>query len=292
MKRLFSFLLPVGALLHTTSAAYTLIQDYSGEAFFQGFDFFTDPDPTDGHVQFQAIEAANATGLVGFMQEGNATKAIYMGVDSTSAAPGGRGAVRVSSTKSFQHALVIADIVHMPGGICGTWPAFWMVGANWPNNGEIDIVEGVNDQTKNLMTLHTNAGAVVNTQVNFSGEVVTPDCDINAQGQPKNAGCSIADVSNLTFGNDFNAAGGGVFATEWTSKFIKIWFFPRGSFPADIANSKPNPGQNWGTPSSVFQGNFSLDQHFNNLQIVFDITFCGQVRQRVSTVIDTKLTLE
>ena len=22
---------------------------------------------------------------------------------------------------------------------CGTWPAFWLVGPNWPNGGEIDV---------------------------------------------------------------------------------------------------------------------------------------------------------
>ncbi len=71
---------------------------------------------------------ANDTGLAGFTTGGDATNAIYMGVDATAIAPDGRGAVRVSSKQSFQHALVIADIVHMPGGICGTWPAFWMLG--------------------------------------------------------------------------------------------------------------------------------------------------------------------
>ena len=69
------------------------------------------------------------------MDGGNATNAIYMGVDTTSEAPDGRGSVRVSSAKSYQHALVVADIVHMPS-VCGTWPAFWMVGDDWPKNGK------------------------------------------------------------------------------------------------------------------------------------------------------------
>ena len=94
---------------------------------------FSDPDPTDGHVQFQTLEAANSTGLAGFIQDPSSTsKAIYMSVDSKEVAPDGRGAVRVSSKQQFNHALVIADIVHMPGGICGTWPAFWMLGPDWP----------------------------------------------------------------------------------------------------------------------------------------------------------------
>ncbi|KAK4943663.1 hypothetical protein LTR10_016760 [Elasticomyces elasticus] len=269
-------LLLVSALFQTTFATYQLVQDYTGDAFWQGFEFFTEADPTDGLVQFQSLEQANATGLAGFIESGNSSLAVYMGVDTTKVAPEGRASIRVSSTQTFQHALVIADIAHMPGGVCGSWPAFWMVGSNWPNNGEIDIVEGVNDQITNSMTLHTNEGVVVSNSSEFSGELFTANCDINAPDQPANAGCSIADTSNLTFGTDFNAAGGGVYATEWTSESIKIWFFPRGSSPDDIASSTPDPEANWGTPNSVFQGSFDMDDHFNNLSIIFDTTFCGQ----------------
>jgi hypothetical protein len=117
MFRTFLLLL-LASILSQTFATYTLVQDYSGDAFYQNFEFFTDPDPTDGHVQYQSLEAANSTGLAGFVQGDNATKAIFMSVDSTAVAPDGRGSVRVSSKQSFNHALVIADIAHMPGGIC------------------------------------------------------------------------------------------------------------------------------------------------------------------------------
>ncbi|RMZ90832.1 hypothetical protein DV736_g1915, partial [Chaetothyriales sp. CBS 134916] len=274
-------LLLVSTWTQATSASYSLLQDYSGNAFFEGFDFFTGPDPTAGYVQFQNITSANQTGLAGFIDIGNASQAVFMGVDSTEVAPEGRGAVRVSSRQSFQHALVIADIAHMPGGICGTWPAFWMVGPDWPTNGEIDIVEGVNDQTTNIMTLHTSAGISLSTQSSskslapFAGKIATSNCDVNAPDQAKNAGCSIVDNSNLTFGAGFNAAGGGVYATEWTSQFIKIWFFPRDSIPSDITSGRPQPQASWGKPRSLFQDGPNLDDHFKNLQIVFDNTFCG-----------------
>jgi hypothetical protein len=157
------------------------------------------------------------------------------------------------------------------------------INANPPplqTNGEIDIVEGVNDQTKNLMTLHSSAGPIISAAAtdSFAGNIVTPDCDVNAANQPTNAGCSIGDVSDLSFGAGFNNASGGVFATEWTSQFVKIWFFPRGTIPSDIASSTPTPQENWGTPRSVFQGNFNLDDNFKDLQLVFDTTFCGVVR--------------
>lgn len=53
----------------------------------------------------------------------NSNGKIYMGVDYQNVAPTGRASVRVSSKKSYERVLVIADIEHMPGGICATWPA-------------------------------------------------------------------------------------------------------------------------------------------------------------------------
>lgn len=38
-------------------------------------------------------------------------------------------------SKLIGKGVFIADIAHMPGGACGSWPAFWMFGPNWPNSG-------------------------------------------------------------------------------------------------------------------------------------------------------------
>ncbi|KIK01221.1 glycoside hydrolase family 16 protein [Laccaria amethystina LaAM-08-1] len=46
----------------------------------------------------------------------------------------------------------------MPQGFA-TSPAIWEADeANWPNGGEIDIVEGVNDQSPDLASLHMSLG--------------------------------------------------------------------------------------------------------------------------------------
>lgn len=48
--------------------------------------------------------------------------------------------VRVSSKKTYNAGtLFLADIQAMPTG-CATWPAYWTVGPNWPNGGEVDII--------------------------------------------------------------------------------------------------------------------------------------------------------
>lgn len=52
-----------------------------------------------------------------------------MGVDTTSYLDpngSGRKSVRVQSKKAYNGALVIADLAHVPGGACGTWPALYV----------------------------------------------------------------------------------------------------------------------------------------------------------------------
>ena len=149
-----------------------------------------------------------------------------------------------------------------------------MTGQSWPNNGEIDIIEGVNDGTLNTMTLHTNAGCSIRNDTGFAGNLVTPGCDVNDPRQFKNQGCSIGSTSSSSYGTGFNAGKGGIYATEWTSQHIKIWFWPRGQIPADIASGTPNPS-GWNSPQSVFQGDCNIDDHFRDNNIIFDTTFCG-----------------
>ncbi|KAL3481205.1 concanavalin A-like lectin/glucanase domain-containing protein [Aspergillus californicus] len=266
--RLAPSILPVGLGLaaELASAAYVLQDDYSPATFFDKFTFFTDRDPTNGFVHYVDRETAQSQGLV------STGSSVYMGVDHTNTASSGRQSVRLSSTQSYRHGLFIIDLGHMPTG-CGTWPAFWILGPNWPNGGEIDIIENVNDATNNLMTLHTGDGCTIDS-TGFSGSAVTTNCYVQAPGQSNNAGCGIQSMSAASYGAGFNSNGGGVYATEWTSDAISIWFFPKSGIPSDITAGTPNPAS-WGTPAARFKGNCNIDQHFSSSQIIFDITFCG-----------------
>ena len=143
----------------------------------------------------------------------------------------------------------------------------WLVGPDWPNEGEIDIIEGVNDASNNAMTLHTSDGCSVTDDGAFTGTLGTTNCYVNAPDQSTNAGCDIQNQDTQSYGANFNRIGGGVIATEWTSSAINIWFFPRGTTPADITAGKPDP-TSWKEPVAQFQGDCDIDARFQNQQIV------------------------
>jgi hypothetical protein len=140
-------------------------------------------------------------------------------------------------------------------------------------SGEIDIIEGVNEQLTNAMTLHTGPGCSITNGGGFSGSITTSNCDVNAFGQSQNAGCKIVDPSSNSYGAGLNANNGGVFATQWTNSAIKIFFFPRGSVPSDIGAGNPDPS-GWGIPAASFKGACDIASTFKQQQIVFDTTFC------------------
>jgi hypothetical protein len=116
------------------------------------------------------------------------------------------------------------------------------------------------------MALHTSDSCSIDN-AGFTGSILTPNCYDNAPGQASNAGCGIKDNSGQSYGSAFNSIGGGVYATEWTSRGINIWFFPRSDIPADISGGNPNP-RAWGLPAGRFAGACNIDSHFRDLQIV------------------------
>lgn len=257
------------------AAQYQLVDNYNPTNFFKSFDFFSQPDPTHGHVRYLAAPQANSKSLAGFALGG-----VYLGLDSRTAAPKGRDSVRVSSKKAYTKGLFIADISHMPSTSeagfegCGVWPAFWMFGPGWPNGGEIDILEGVNDQDTNAVTLHTGPGCVMSNDgvAEGSGQLAHDDCNEGAGA----IGCGAK--TQIPYGASFNAGGGGVYAMEWTSEAISVWFWPAGdaALPADVIVDNPNPSS-WGPPAARFVGGSGcdIDAHFKAHNIVFNTATCG-----------------
>jgi hypothetical protein len=250
---------------------YKLVEDFSGKDFFNHFEFETIDDPTHGAVDYVRESRARYLGLLSYNET---TGQIRIAADSKNKAHGrGRPSVRLKSKTVFNKGLFIIDVNHIPEGNA-TWPAFWSFGPNWPYSGEIDIIEGRNDQSNNQATLHTGPGCVMPTPdaSKMTGRFIE-SLDCNYKSGLK--GCTtLGDVD--TFGPGLNKKGGGVFALLWTNTNISVWHWSRENIPQNIVSgAAPDPAQ-WGLPVSYFQlGNNCLPRHFQDHRLVLNTTFCG-----------------
>jgi len=256
----------------TATSAWKLIDSHSGSNFFDGWDYFTGADPTHGIVDFLDESSARSAGILEVNSAGNA----IMRVETTPNVSGNRKSIRMTTKTGFNGGLVIMDAVHMPTG-CGIWPAFWTNGPNWPNVGEIDIIEGVHDYTNNQATVHTSAGCTLASSnansLSISGSVIGgTDCSALDTG---NQGCGIRASTANTYGPGFNSNGGGVYAMKWDTTGVAVYFFPRGSIPSDITAETPLP-DSWGRAQARWPA-AACDpfKFFNNHHAIFDTTLCG-----------------
>lgn len=153
-----------------------------------------------------------------------------MGVDSTTVytdlSKRGRASVRVESKKLYNGGLFIADIAHMPSSVCGVWPAFWTSGQqNWPNDGEIDIIENISEAKQNAVTLHTGTTDCTLSKAAQGGSLVTSHCSnyyADHVTQWENQGCSVDSTDSANnYGDGFNSVGGGIYALVST---VRRWF--------------------------------------------------------------------
>jgi len=245
---------------------YALKQNYSGSGFFDGWDFFTAGDPTHGTVNYVNQSYAQKMGYIN--TDGGS---VYIGTDMKNNVPAnvrGRDSVRISTKQAYRYGLFIMDLTHMPTG-CGTWPAWWLVGPNWPSGGEIDIIEGVNTGQYDQTTLHTNAGCDMSKvdKTSYTGHSTSPNC-------LGNNGCGIV-ANMMNYGAPFNSAGGGVYVMEWSTTFIRTFYFPRNGIPKDIVAGTPQPST-WGKPYANFElGANCPVTHFVEEVIVINLTYCG-----------------
>ncbi|KAF3039674.1 hypothetical protein E8E11_006625 [Didymella keratinophila] len=270
-----SALLGVGAatLFSVASATkYTPADTYSGSSFFDNFNFVTE-EKTNGFVKYVTRDRAEKQGYISY-DGGDAVFGVDYQSKLNSADGGdiGRESVRLEGKKEYNKGLFVLDLKHMPGGICGTWPAFWSLGREpWPVKGEIDIIEGVNQNTNNNFVLHTDTQCKVNGK-GQTGTQALYDCALDSPS--KSTGCGVTDARGSSFGKGFNAAEGGYYVTEWQAEGIKIWFFPRGSQPHSLLSDEPDT-TTFGEPAASFQGDCDIEKRFLDQRFIFSNTFCG-----------------
>jgi len=281
---------------------YSLEDEIIGEKFFHTFSHEAIDDPTHGRVEYVDESTARSLNLSyasddHFIIRGDHTTRL------SAQQPKGRKSVRIQSKKAYSNTgtVMVVDIRHMPTA-CGTWPALWTCGENWPHGGEIDLIEGVNNMSPNLVSLHTAPGCQQPAARVQKGTPSSNDCNAYVN---YNQGCGVHISDDASFGPSFNAIGGGWYALERTTDEIKAWFWARNdpSVPADVSvrhhhsrgllqapigggdllNGKPHhpdtlqvDTSQWGTPDVRFvKDQCDIPGHFKQEKIIINLTFCG-----------------
>ncbi|GAA5907807.1 hypothetical protein JCM6882_004563 [Rhodosporidiobolus microsporus] len=257
-------------------AAYNLTKNYEGgsSTFFGGWEFYNHWDNlTNGDVDY--IGPSDSVSLAYTNDAGHT----ILKVDNTTTVtyPNKRKSVRIESRETFPiGSMWIYDLYHVPYG-CSVWPSAWSSAPNWPQGGEIDTFEGVNQQQKNRMALHTADGctAPASSSSNpYSGNLTYGNCFAYANS---NSGCGVEEPSANSYGEAFAANGGGMYVTEMARDGVKIWFFERANIPADLSNVSATPDpSSWPEPSmSVAASSCEIPNYFAPQHLVFTITLCG-----------------
>ncbi|KAL7420349.1 hypothetical protein Q5752_005319 [Cryptotrichosporon argae] len=234
--------------------------EYSGYTFFDGFNFFNQTV-----VNYVDASTAFGDGLAFWTNDG---------VEHwTNIAEGGsRDSVRIASKALFAGGLFVVDMALMPWG-CGVWPAVWTLGydGTWPDS-RLYVMSDRKEGIANVEYKHTTTGCVINATAGlFTGTDTNSNCDSSTGG----SGCSIVSNSNVTYGANFNAAGGGVFAMLWDGNGIRIWNFARAYVPGDITSGSPQPA-GWGTPVAAWDASTcDPGTFFQAQELVMNIDLCG-----------------
>lgn len=194
-------------VIPATCARFRIADTFKGRDFFDGFNWETLNDPTDGRVNFVDMSTAMRSNLsFGTYYAKYCWKSVLTQISSLSASEDkfimradhakvvspddrGRDSVRITSQKAWDDSTIVLDLSHMPEG-CATWPAFWTLSQQgpWPRGGEVDVIEGqsctltqnsssclplqqlgVNLQKSNLASLHTTSDCIMDTQRPQSG---------------------------------------------------------------------------------------------------------------------------
>ncbi|GAA6062619.1 hypothetical protein JCM10212_002213 [Sporobolomyces blumeae] len=276
---LASLSLSVSALAPSTGAikrhqhlkrgsSYSLTTHAAGQDFFDLFRF-------DQH--------SSVGGIADYVDESTAWKnelvAVKDGKAHLRVSPDGSGSTRQSvklvTKQQYQEGLYVWDVERMPQ-VCGAWPAIWSTGDNWPQGGEIDIVEFVSHQSMNSFSVHTGDGCWAGSSGYTGRAMLATQNALNCAAEQTSAqGCGFRTTRNNTAGMGANFNGGGVYVVEWSSAGIKAWMFERDQVPNDLKSKTPDPAS-WTKPD-MYISSSSCDPstYFSPQNFIVNTELCG-----------------
>jgi hypothetical protein len=248
------------------------------------FKYSTQIDKTNGVSNYKL---GSQSKLIQVDKKTGRTKITVGQPDGTTTIP----TVFIKSKDTFNHGLFVMSVDHIPTGK-GVWPAWWLNGRfppesndTWALNGEIDIIESVNSQTKNHVTLHTNTRkGGQQCRQDTVHNIVNPNCDkgeFTGCGEDRKQSCPYQGCG-VTFEGGANYSAGGVYACELTKDGkVTVWYFSKGSqgLPEGLDEASKGGGDidvsKWkalATNTVEFQ---KCPGSFQNMEMIVNTAFCG-----------------
>ncbi|KAG5650803.1 hypothetical protein H0H81_011000 [Sphagnurus paluster] len=136
--------------------SYDQTNSHAGRGFLDNFSFEAIRDPTNGRVNYVDAATAAKANLTYATADRFVLRSDFKKYLSSSGV--GRDSVRIISNREYKTS-VLVYVVAAFGFLFGSGPGLM---------GEIDILEGINDQAPNAVTLHTSSGTPWNAQAPLS----------------------------------------------------------------------------------------------------------------------------
>ncbi|GAA5867788.1 hypothetical protein JCM8547_005234 [Rhodosporidiobolus lusitaniae] len=249
----------------STSQTYTLSRECLGEGFFSCFIFNIDKGVSSS--------VASSSGLVSTDDDGTAYIRLNSWEDLEDEGDERPKVYLVVDGNEFEQGLVIVDVEKMPYG-CGAWSSIFSYGKDWPAGGGIDTFEGISLQTQSTPTVITSdSGCKLGGSDSMTGTPLEGHTDCSDSTEVDGySGCSVQNPSTSSYGEAWNAAGGGVLATLLDSTGVYIWQFSRADVPANL--DMPDPSS-WGLPLAAWSASTCSMDYFSAQTLAITLGVCG-----------------
>ncbi|KAF4507843.1 hypothetical protein G6O67_004298 [Ophiocordyceps sinensis] len=268
---------PRGSRGSSTPQKWHLADTYDSTNFFDKFDFFTDKSGDAGYSVFQNRSEAFRKGLIAYQGDN-----VYLGTDHRTVLKGGcepdpspgRDSVRIESKARYNHGLIIARFTHTPKMQCGLWPAFWTYGNDWPHDGEVDLLQGYNEDAWNTPTFYASERSGGCMMADKGAKYAHQTAYVNSAtcSEPSFIGLGCPSIEDHALERP---DAGSVYAMEWTSQSIKLYRWDYHKAPRNVDDDSPDTSA-WGSPVAQIQDrDCNIDGHFANQRMVLDLDFCG-----------------
>lgn len=274
----------VGGCSEHPGYSYKLNWQAAGQSFFDGFNFEWQDD-NHGAAEYLDKGPATSQGVA----EAHPSHAILRAGATSAQYKYKRASAKIATTRTWKYFLTAMRYSHLPYG-CGVWPAFWTraPGASWPDGGELDILEYVNEspQQTSFHTGNSNRCKLNAAEVNRCGQMpdanrMNYDC---VTAYPHKLGCA-PNMRPLMTGEQW-ARRPGVIAVEWTETFLKVFYLPDGEAQREFAGDAPQPDAWDRFIISYYPFTKSNDcpnpaDILAAQQLVLNINFCGDWASKV-----------